>query len=248
MPGTGAPCLGLQQRQEAQIYFSISWCQGYMSLILPAPGEFWSYGAMTLDVVIYSSLYVSSQPCSLYAKPASLLSLSGSETSCITQAACIIHVLNAACPRRPRRSQHFLLIPRAESISLQRWLPWGRGWESGDNVEGDVNPAEVGRGERGGQCQEVVGSSGFGGILQLLHLLHLSSPCQMQVILYPVSPFLQERRLAFVQSSKCHVTILCRILGSYSLLLRLITPTWSLIILNKKTSEKVMASSLHYHG
>lgn len=28
-----------------------------MSLILSAAGEFWSHGAMTIDVVIYSSLY-----------------------------------------------------------------------------------------------------------------------------------------------------------------------------------------------
>lgn len=208
--------MGLRQRQEAPIYFSISWCRGYMSLILSAPGKFWSYGAMTLDVVIYSSLFASSQPCSLHAKPGILLSLSGSETSCVTQAACTIHLLNVASTRRPLRSQHFLLVSRAENISLQRQLPWCGGWGAIIMQKAMQTPGNK-TGRSGGREWAMSGDCGElqlrGNPSALVSLKPLSDA------LYSLlsSPFLQERRLAFVQSSKCHVIILCQILGSYPL-------------------------------
>lgn len=84
-----------------------------------------------------------------------------------------------------------------EGLEEWRWCRWR------------CRPREMKQAEVGSwQCQDVVGSSSFWGILQFLS--H-SSPTQLQVALYPGKSFLQDRRLAFIQSTKYLGTILCLI-------------------------------------
>lgn len=82
------------------------------------------------------------------------------------------------------------------------------------------------------QCQDVVGNSIWGGLFPLESLKPFSPPSQ--VVLYTGRSFLQDRRMAVIQSSKCLGTILCLILNFWLLLARLTSPKWSSV---KKTND-----------
>ena len=145
-----------------------------MSLIISAQGKFWSRGAMPLDVVAYSSLYMSHPGRALktWQHPVPLRKWN---------ILCHANRLHNTCIKLCFSKESTQTMESRDSC------PGAGSWESDDNVDRDSGPRKQKQLRwRVGQWQDVVGSSSFGEILQFLchsNLLSCKLPSTPAVIL-----------------------------------------------------------------